>query len=145
MPVGEQSALRSQLVSDRWLAELAAASGLSTVLRLGPMASGDAAGQATILAEWSESSLTNQAFNVSTSATNPTATVTHDETSGLSPLTNFDLIHLHYHHRHRRFRGWAEWHHSYPESAVPGPLPILGAGAAFGFSRKLRSRIKASA
>ncbi|MEB3333441.1 MAG: hypothetical protein VKP70_00485 [Cyanobacteriota bacterium] len=25
---------------------------------------------------------------------------------------------------------------------VPGPLPILGAGAAFGFSRKLRSRIK---
>ena len=27
---------------------------------------------------------------------------------------------------------------------VPGPLPILGAGAAFGFSRKLRSRIKAS-
>jgi hypothetical protein len=26
---------------------------------------------------------------------------------------------------------------------VPGPLPILGAGAAFGFSRKLRSRIKA--
>ena len=27
---------------------------------------------------------------------------------------------------------------------TPGPLPILGAGAAFGFSRKLRSRIKAS-
>ena len=27
---------------------------------------------------------------------------------------------------------------------VPGPLPILGAGAAFGFSRKLRNRIKAS-
>ena len=26
---------------------------------------------------------------------------------------------------------------------TPGPLPILGAGAAFGFSRKLRSRIKA--
>ena len=25
---------------------------------------------------------------------------------------------------------------------VPGPLPILGAGAAFGFSRKLRGRIK---
>lgn len=30
-------------------------------------------------------------------------------------------------------------------SKVPGPLPILGAGAAFGFSRKLRNRIKASA
>lgn len=28
---------------------------------------------------------------------------------------------------------------------TPGPLPVLGAGAAFGFSRKLRSRIKASA
>ena len=28
---------------------------------------------------------------------------------------------------------------------VPAPLPILGAGAAFGFSRKLRSRIKKSA
>ncbi|MEB3155812.1 MAG: hypothetical protein VKO26_00040 [Cyanobacteriota bacterium] len=27
---------------------------------------------------------------------------------------------------------------------VPGPLPILGAGAAFGFSRKLRGRIKAT-
>jgi len=30
-------------------------------------------------------------------------------------------------------------------SSVPGPLPILGAGAAFGFSRRLRSRIKAAA
>ena len=29
-----------------------------------------------------------------------------------------------------------------PTSAVPGPLPILGAGAAFGFSRRLRNRIK---
>ncbi|MFM9089684.1 MAG: hypothetical protein ACKOPT_16420 [Cyanobium sp.] len=28
---------------------------------------------------------------------------------------------------------------------APGPLPILGAGAAFGFSRKLRKRIKATA
>ncbi|MFN9646200.1 MAG: hypothetical protein ACK6BG_14030 [Cyanobacteriota bacterium] len=27
---------------------------------------------------------------------------------------------------------------------TPGPLPILGAGAAFGFSRKLRSRVKAN-
>ena len=27
---------------------------------------------------------------------------------------------------------------------VPGPLPLLGAGMAFSFSRKLRSRIKAS-
>lgn len=27
---------------------------------------------------------------------------------------------------------------------VPGPLPVLGAGAAFGFSRRLRRRINAS-
>lgn len=27
-------------------------------------------------------------------------------------------------------------------TAVPGPLPILGAAAAFGFSRKLRKRIQ---
>jgi hypothetical protein len=30
-------------------------------------------------------------------------------------------------------------------SEVPGPLPILGAGAAFGFSRRLRHRIKVAA
>lgn len=29
-------------------------------------------------------------------------------------------------------------------TAVPGPLPVLGCGAAFGFSRKLRRRIKLS-
>jgi hypothetical protein len=27
-------------------------------------------------------------------------------------------------------------------SGVPGPLPLLGAGAAFGFSLRIRSRIK---
>jgi hypothetical protein len=32
-----------------------------------------------------------------------------------------------------------------PGTDVPGPLPLLGAGAAFGFSRRIRSRIKASA
>jgi MYXO-CTERM domain-containing protein len=32
-----------------------------------------------------------------------------------------------------------------PASGVPGPLPLLGAGAAFGFSRRIRSRIKAAA
>ena len=31
-----------------------------------------------------------------------------------------------------------------PASSVPGPLPLLGAAAAFGFSRKLRNRIKAT-
>jgi len=31
---------------------------------------------------------------------------------------------------------------NYTQSSVPGPLPLLGAGAAFGFSRRIRSRIK---
>ena len=30
-------------------------------------------------------------------------------------------------------------------STVPGPLPLLGAGAAFGFSRRIRNRIKLAA
>ena len=29
-----------------------------------------------------------------------------------------------------------------PAASAPGPLPLLGAGAALGFSRKLRKRIK---
>lgn len=33
---------------------------------------------------------------------------------------------------------------TFDDSKVPGPLSILGAGAAFGFSRKLRKRIKAT-
>jgi hypothetical protein len=32
-----------------------------------------------------------------------------------------------------------------PTESVPGPLPILGAGAAFGLSRKLRSRVRQAA
>jgi hypothetical protein len=31
-----------------------------------------------------------------------------------------------------------------PPCEVPGPLPLLGVGAAFGYSRKLRGRIKSS-
>ena len=31
-----------------------------------------------------------------------------------------------------------------PSDTVPGPLPLLGAGAAFGFSRRLRSRVLAT-
>jgi ribonuclease-3 len=55
--VGEQSALRGQLVSDRWLTVLAQTSGLESVLRLGPMAGGDAAGRATVMAECAEALL----------------------------------------------------------------------------------------
>jgi hypothetical protein len=31
-----------------------------------------------------------------------------------------------------------------PSTETPGPLPLLGAGAAFGFSRRLRKRISAT-
>lgn len=55
--VGEQSALRGHLVSDRWLASLAETTELAGVLRQGPMAGGDAAGRATVLAECAEALL----------------------------------------------------------------------------------------
>ncbi len=51
LSVGQCSTLRAQLVSDRWLAELAETCQLATVLRLGPMAAADRAGRATVLAE----------------------------------------------------------------------------------------------
>jgi ribonuclease-3 len=54
LPVGRHAALRAQLVSDRWLAELGERCGLPQVWRLGAMAAGDAAGQATVLAETAE-------------------------------------------------------------------------------------------
>jgi ribonuclease-3 len=54
LPVGRHAALRAQLVSDRWLAELGERCGLAQVWRLGAMAAGDAAGQATVLAETAE-------------------------------------------------------------------------------------------
>lgn len=55
--VGEQSALRSHLVSDRWLAELAETAGVKRVWRLGPMACSDGAGQETMAAECTEALL----------------------------------------------------------------------------------------
>lgn len=54
LSVGDTSALRGQLVSDRWLSELARAIALEPVLLLGPMAAGDRAGRATVLAECCE-------------------------------------------------------------------------------------------
>jgi ribonuclease-3 len=51
LSVGQSSALRAQLVSDRWLAELGARCGIDAVLRIGAMAAGDAAGRATLRAE----------------------------------------------------------------------------------------------
>ena len=54
LTVGQASALRAQLVSDRWLAELAERCDLDAVLRIGPMAAGDQAGRATVRAECCE-------------------------------------------------------------------------------------------
>ena len=52
--VGQRSGLRAQLVSDRWLAELAGQLDLVALLQLGAMAQGDASGRATVLAECCE-------------------------------------------------------------------------------------------
>ncbi len=54
LSVGDSSALRAQLVSDRWLSDLALAIALEPVLLLGAMAAGDRAGRATVLAECCE-------------------------------------------------------------------------------------------
>lgn len=51
LSVGQRSALRAQLVSDRWLAELGERCRIETVLRIGPMAAGDRTGRATLRAE----------------------------------------------------------------------------------------------
>ncbi|MEX0587700.1 MAG: ribonuclease III domain-containing protein [Cyanobium sp.] len=57
LSVGRCSALRAQLVSDRWLAELGERCGIEALLHLGPMASGDQAGRATVRAECCEALL----------------------------------------------------------------------------------------
>ena len=54
LSVGRCSALRAQLVSDRWLGELALRLDLGAVLHLGAVAAGDRAGRATVLAECCE-------------------------------------------------------------------------------------------
>jgi ribonuclease-3 len=54
LSVGRRSALRAQLVSDRWLAELGQRCGIERVWQVGPMAAGDRAGQATVRAELCE-------------------------------------------------------------------------------------------
>ena len=54
MPVGERSALRAQLVSDRWLAELGERIEIESLLKLGSKASGDGAARSTLRAEHCE-------------------------------------------------------------------------------------------
>jgi ribonuclease-3 len=51
LSVGQSSALRAQLVSDRWLAELGERCNIEAVLRIGASAAGDALGRATLRAE----------------------------------------------------------------------------------------------
>lgn len=54
LAVGERSALRSHLVSDRWLAEVGQAIEISAALRIGNKAGGDATAAATLRAEATE-------------------------------------------------------------------------------------------
>ena len=54
LPVGERSALRAQLVSDRWLADFGGRIGIESLLNLGAKASGDMAARATLRAEHCE-------------------------------------------------------------------------------------------
>ena len=54
LAVGERSALRAQLVSDRWLAGLGERIGIESLLKLGAKASGDVAARATLRAEHCE-------------------------------------------------------------------------------------------
>ena len=54
LPVGERSALRAQLVSDRWLAALGAEINIGAVQAIGANAKGDEAGRATLQAEATE-------------------------------------------------------------------------------------------
>lgn len=54
LSVGQCSSLRAQLVSDRWLSELAERLGLEPLLQIGAVAAGDRAGRATLRAECCE-------------------------------------------------------------------------------------------
>ncbi len=54
MKVGERSALRSHLVSDRWLAKVGQSIGIQKVIDIGPKTLGDNAAKSTILAEATE-------------------------------------------------------------------------------------------
>lgn len=54
LSVGRHAALRAQLVSDRWLAELGERCQIEAVWHIGPMAAGDRAGLATVRAELCE-------------------------------------------------------------------------------------------
>jgi hypothetical protein len=101
-------------------------------------------------------SLIGSAFNSTVTATNSTPSINPNNVSGafstvLTPSTftngtttsdftnTFDVTAV----------GFTSFDNSLTQKdptsdRVPGPLPILGAGAAFAFSRRIRSRIKAA-
>ena len=54
LSVGDRSALRSQLVSDRWLATVGQIDAIDSVQRIGEKAKGDTSARATLLAEGTE-------------------------------------------------------------------------------------------
>ncbi|MEB3316834.1 MAG: hypothetical protein VKO39_01635 [Cyanobacteriota bacterium] len=93
----------------------------------------------------SSSSLGNPGFTIDWTLTNPTTTVSRTAGSGLSPMTNFtvgaittDVL----------TKITTQSGSDGPQAIqltvfqTPGPLPLLGAGLALGFSRKIRNRIK---
>jgi hypothetical protein len=93
----------------------------------------------------SASSLSNPNFDITWAATNPNATSSRDENSGLSsknfftpgtPTTDVTTVITPINDGPQSF--------SLTLFQTPGHLPIMGAGVAFGFSRRLRNRIKLS-
>ena len=70
-------------------------------------------------------------------------TSTSGSSSGLQPLTNQSLTEIYVRDTYTVDAG-SQLDNFTNTFQTPGPLPILGAGAAFGFSRKLRGRIKAA-
>ena len=70
-------------------------------------------------------------------------TSTNGSPSGLLPLSNISLSTIYVKDSYSVSNG-GQLDNFTNTFQTPGPLPILGAGAAFGFSRKLRGRIKAA-
>jgi hypothetical protein len=94
----------------------------------------------------SSSSLGSPDFNITWTTTNPAASASRNAGSGLSPQqfftpgTDSTVVTT-------TLSSFADGPQSFQLTLfqTPGPLPVLGAGVAFGFSRKLRKRIKHSA
>lgn len=108
-------------------------------------------GSPELMTKWqadTAGSLVGQTYDVVTNATGSAATSTINIPGNPGPKGPFDFT---------PFTASSNFTNTITNGAVPvqqltntviqtpGPLPILGAGAAFGFSRRLRSRVKASA